>query len=288
MKELICDKFYRNGFELHHVDKLVTSRPIAVFDLKNTAKAYPSWQLAQWCCKNNLANGKERVKQDGTYEISDPSKKVTVDVEKGIISLELCTSDEYTVARREGEGWPHILLEQDFPCKPKVTGAKRILLKIDMSVDKAECCQREECKDFHTAQFSWIFVLADKSEGKGREDFIWFGCPIYDFRFPFPGEFRAKDGGKPENTGKYIYFIDSKKYLKEPVAVGRRFSLEIDVTKEMKEAIEDAKSKGFLPLSRPEDIAINNTNLGWEVTGTFDAALTFYDLSVQVEEDDEK
>lgn len=83
MKELICDKFYRNGFELHHVDKLVTNRPIAVFDLKNTAKAYPSWQLAQWCCKNNLANGKERVKQDGTYEISDPSKKVTVDVEKG-------------------------------------------------------------------------------------------------------------------------------------------------------------------------------------------------------------
>ena len=49
MKELICDKFYRNGFELHHVDKLVTNRPIAVFDLKNTAKAYPSWQLAQWC-----------------------------------------------------------------------------------------------------------------------------------------------------------------------------------------------------------------------------------------------
>lgn len=46
MKELICDKFYRNGFELHHVDKLVTNRPIAVFDLKNTAKAYPpgSWR----------------------------------------------------------------------------------------------------------------------------------------------------------------------------------------------------------------------------------------------------
>lgn len=56
----------------------------------------------------------------------------------------------------------------------------------------------------------------------------------------------------------------------------------------MKDAIEDAKSKGFLPFSRPEDIAINNTNLGWEVTGTFDAALTFYGLSVQVEEDDEK
>ena len=60
MKELVCDKFYRNGFELHHVDKLVTNRPIAVFDLKNTAKAYPSWQLAQWCCKNNLANGSVR------------------------------------------------------------------------------------------------------------------------------------------------------------------------------------------------------------------------------------
>ena len=136
MKQIIADRKFENGFELHHVDKLVTNRPIAIFTLKNTAKAYPSWQLAQWCCKNNLANGSEKVRQDASYEISDDSKKVIVDTERGYISLALDASNEYTVPRREGEGWPHILIEQDFPYKPKIFSCKKIMLDIDFCIDR--------------------------------------------------------------------------------------------------------------------------------------------------------
>ncbi len=281
--ELLRNRDYSDGFELHHVEKRVTNRPVAIFNLKNTAKAYPAWQLAQWCCKHNLADAAERVTQNGAYVIGDASKCVTVDVEQGRISLELNTSEEYTVSRVEGEGWPHILIEQIFEKKVSVMKAKKIVLDIELSIDKVTCRQKEPIEHYHTAQFSWIFALADRSGGAGDGDFIWFGCPVYDYRFPLPGEFRAKDGGKPENTGKYIYFIDSRHYLSEPVAIGKRVRLQIDVTEHMKEAVRDAQAKGYLRDSRAEDIVLENTNLGWEVTGTFDVGLTFYRLSVDAE-----
>lgn len=282
--ELLRNPNFSDGFELHHVEKRITNRPVAIFNLKNTAKCYPAWQLAQWGCKHNLADAVECVNQNGAYEICDASKSVIVDVEQGYISLELNTSQEYTVRRCEGEGWPHILIEQVFEHKVPVMKAKRIQLDIDLSIDKVLCRQKEPVEHFHTAQFSWIFALADRSGKKGDGDFVWFGCPVYDYRFPFPGEFRAKDGGKPENTGKYIYFIDSKNYLKEPVSIGKRVRLSIDVTEQMKEALLDAKAKGYLPCSDLDDVVLENTNLGWEVTGTFDVGLTFYRLSVNAEE----
>lgn len=281
--EILRDLDFSDGFELHHVEKRVTNRPVAIFNLKNTAKHYPAWQIAQWGCKHNLADVTERVNQNGAYEICDESKRVTVDVERGIISLELNTSQEYTVPRCEGEGWPHILLEQSFEKKPKVMQAKRIMLDIDLCIDKV-ICRQNTVENIHTAQFSWIFALADRSGGKGDGDYIWFGCPIYDRRYPLPGEFRAKDGGKPENTGKYIYFIDSKNYLSEPVEIGKRVHLKFDVTEFMREAVLDAKKKGYLPDSDAAVIVLENTNLGWEVTGTFDVGLTFYKLSVDVTE----
>ncbi len=67
------------------------------------------------------------------------------------------------------------------------------------------------------------------------------------------------------------------------MAIGKRVRLKIDVTQHMKEAIRDAKAKGYLPESRAEDIVLENNNLGWEVTGTFDVGLTFYRLSVDVQ-----
>ena len=140
--ELLRNRDYSDGFELHHVEKRVTNRPVAIFNLKNTAKAYPAWQLAQWCCKHNLADAAERVTQNGAYVIGDASKCVTVDVEQGRISLELNTSEEYTVSRVEGEGWPHILIEQIFEKKVSVMKAKKIVLDIELSIDKVTCRQK--------------------------------------------------------------------------------------------------------------------------------------------------
>ncbi len=160
--ELLRNLDFSDGFELHHVEKRVTNRPVAIFNLKNTAKAYPAWQLAQWCCKHNLADATERVTQNGAYVIGDASKCVTVDVEQGTISLELNTSEEYTVSRVEGEGWPHILIEQIFEKKVSVMNAKKIELEIELSIDKVTCRQKEPVEHYHTAQLSWMKPVSAK------------------------------------------------------------------------------------------------------------------------------
>lgn len=241
--------------------------------------------MAQWCCKSNLANGTEKVRQDSSYEITDDSKQVIVNPEQGRISLNLDASNEYTVQRKLGEGWPHLLLEQDFTYKPNVFSAKKILLKIDLCLDRIiDRRMPNEEADFHTAQFVWVFALADKTRGKGFDDFIWFGCPIYDFRYDVPIAYFAQDGGKQENTGKFIYLIDGKNYLSSRIPNGKRVELEIDVTQHMKDAILLAKERHFLLNSDPQNIVINNTNFGWEVTGTFDVGMTIFDVSLRVED----
>jgi hypothetical protein len=285
MKEIINDLKFNDGFELHHVDKLITDRPIAIFNLKNTTKNYPSWQLAQWCSKYNLANGTEKIKQNSTYEIADESKKVTVNVETGQISLELNASNEYTTPRREGENWPHILIEQDFKYKPKIFNCKKIFIELDISLDKVKNCQPETITDIHTAQLSWYFALSDKSETKGKNDFIWFGIPIYDFRYSEIQPYLMQDGGKQENTGKFIYGLGTKNYMDKPFKVNDRIKIKLDVSSYMKEALKIAKQRNYLLNSELKDIVINNTNLGWEITGTFDAELTIYNISVKVDEE---
>ena len=277
MTEIVNDRSFAGGFEVRHVEKRVTDKPVAVFKLKNTTNNYPSWQIAQWCNKNNLANGKEIVRQDGSFQIYDQSKRVIVYSENNSATLEIDTGNEYTVPRVEGEGWPHLLLEQWFKERKSVFSAEKIEAKINICINKVVALQKD-LMPHHTAQISWIFAIADKNNG----DYVWFGMPVYDFRWDYPSVFIAQDGGKPENTGKLIYFIDSRKYLSAPVEIGKKVSISLDVKPFMQDAILEAKKRGFLKNSKPEDMVIENTNIGWEVTGTFDVSATVSDISVEV------
>ncbi len=279
MTEIVNDREFADGFEVRHVEKRVTDRPVAIFDFRHTAKNRPSWQLAQWGNKHNLANGREIVRQDGAYEIYDESKRVIADPEKRTATLELDAGNEYTVPRVEGEGWPHLLLEQWFRERKPVFAAKKITATIELCVNKVVCLQSAP-ELYHTAQISWIFAIADRKNG----DYVWFGLPLYDYRWERPSAFIAQDGGKPENTGKLIYFIDSALYLDRPVAVGGKTRVSLDVKPFMEAAVTEAKKRGFLKNSDPEDMVIENTNIGWEVTGTFDVSFTLSDISVLVEE----
>ena len=64
----------------------------------------------------------------------------------------------------------------------------------------------------------------------------------------------------------------------------KAFAEESGTRSTKRDALQYAKEKHFIPYSELSDIVLNNTNLGWEITGTFDAALTIYSLSVEVEE----
>lgn len=284
-RQVLEDLTFENGFLLKHTDGLVTRGNVREFTLCNTAKSPARWHLAQWCCNFNLAQGSEFVNYDNSVSISDPTKTVRT-FRNGRIYLELRASMEYQHLRRDGEGWPHILIEQEFTSPAYLHKAKKLLLGLDFTVSNLRNGMRpDEQQHIHCAQFQYIFAVADvnpASEGFG--DYYWFNFSLLDTRYEFPPAFMQQDGGKEENTGKFIYVPEMSEILKTPVVPCRRRSIEFDVKPEMEKAFKIAKQRGFLPKSRYEDIAVKNTNIGWEVTGTFDVGVDIEKISFVCDE----
>ncbi len=272
---------------LHHTDGLVTREPIKVFDFNKTAAAKPSWKLAQWCSRYNLANGKERVWDDASFEYSDEAKRVRVWKGKGKIELSLTASKEYTHARREGEGWPHILIEQEFEENHFLSEIEEVVQAVDFTLTGfANMMDEQEQNQLHTVQFQWFIAVQNRNKNsKGYGDFFWFGLPFWDYpRYDYPPAFTAQDGGKEENTGKFINIVDSKKFLSKPIKLGEQTQLEIPVYAWIKEGFKLAQERNFLKDSKWEDMCLGNMNLGFEVTGTFDVSVLINKIKIFIKE----
>ncbi|MBE5742305.1 MAG: hypothetical protein E7360_03165 [Clostridiales bacterium] len=293
MKQILIDENFENGFWLYHTDGLITKEPIKTLDFNKTAKCSPSWKLAQWCSRYNLANGQEKVWDDGSFEYLDEAKSVRFWKGKGKARLSLTASKEYTHARREGEGWPHILIEQEFEENHFLCKIEEVVQSIDFTLTEfANMMDEKEQNDLHTVQLQWFIAIQNRNKNsKGYGDFFWFGLPFWDYpRYDFPPAFTAQDGGKEENTGKFINIVNSREFLQKPIRLGENAVLEIPVYKWIKQGFELAKQRNFLQDSNWEDMCLGNMNFGFEVTGTFDVSVLINNIKIFIKkgENDEK
>ena len=142
----------------------------------------------------------------------------------------------------------------------------------------------EEQNDLHTVQFQWFFSIQNRNKDSlGFGDFFWFGLSFYDYpRYDFPPAFQAKDGGKEENTGKFINIVSSKEFLDKPVALGQPVSIQVETLSKIKDAFYLAKERNFLKDCNWEDMCIANMNIGFEVTGTFDVSVIINKMLVTI------
>lgn len=285
MAQIIVDSEFNNGFALCHTDGLVTKNPIKGLDFGGLAVGKPVWKVAQWCSNFNLANGTEAILPDASYEYRDNSKFVRTYRGKGKIEFGLNALKEYSHPRLEGEGWPHILLEQEFTMDYFCCDLKGLEQIVDFKITKFENYMNEgERTELHTVQFQWFLSIENRNKkSEGYHDFYWFGLSYYDYpRFSYPPGFQAQDGGKEENTGKFIYIVPSKSILKKPVTVGEDYLIKAETLKEIKTAFEIAKERGFLKDSNWEDMCISNMNIGFEVTGTFEVEAVISNVQIIV------
>ncbi len=287
MKQILSDSNFEQGFLLYHTDGLITRESIKIFTFNGTAKDKPVWKLAQWCSRYNLANGQEKVWDDASFEYLDETKSVRVWKGKGKVGLSLTGSKEYTHTRREGEGWPHILIEQEFEEDWFLCNIEEVVQTIDFTLTGfANMMDEKERNQLHTAQFQWFIAVQNRNkQSKGYGDFFWFGLPFWDYpRYDYPPAFMAQDGGKEENTGKFINIIDSKEFLEKPIKLGEEIKLEVPVYKYIKEGFEIAQARNFLKDSKWEDMCLGNMNLGFEVTGTFDVSVLINKIKIFIKE----
>lgn len=284
---LFGDLQFRQGFLLSYPDSSKGRSVEAVLHLDDVDKI-PVWRLCQWGTKHTLANAPCVRSGNGDLSYGNEAKKVIVggsDSPNQDLVLELRAKAEYgTNIRRSGESWPHLLVEQDAIHLHPLDELDGIQFDIML---RLLYCTNYMTKDqfdpgLHAAQFQMFFIIKNISPAsENHGGYYWFGVPFCDSRYDVPPAYMAKDAGKDDATGRFIYTVDGKAAGMMSLTDGQWVTLHVDLLPHIKDGLQEAVRRGYLKSSDPADYAVANMNLGWEVPGTFDGAMQVKNLNIR-------
>src|SRR5262249_51349108 len=127
-----------------------------------------------------------------------------ISLTNGILSMAVNSAAEYGLrARKFGDPWVHLLVEQEFdPAPLRELGSAH--LRIEARVVLAgNLHQGDYSPAVHAAQFQIFLTVQNRNPSSpGYGDMLWFGIPIFDNRDQFPKPFKGRDFG---GTGKFIF-----------------------------------------------------------------------------------
>lgn len=291
---LFSDPYMKNGFSLVNASGS-TSGSL----LFTTSSGTPAWQLAQWYSKYDLTEYRSRSysKKGEAFTYTSkgivkngeeiPAKVFAADSTNASLYIELNAEAEYDAPRQAGEGWPHILLSQDFSSNLiQVKGLSELVMNMEFTVMKCED-KMDGAADpsLHCAQFVWYITLQNRTRGSaGYGQYIWFGLNLWDNRYigSVCNEFAAQDLGKEDATLAFIYQPSGDYFLQAGVIpqVGEKASVCFDVLERAAYAYNLARSRGYLSDTEWEDVYVGGMNFGFEITGTYNAAVEIETVGV--------
>jgi hypothetical protein len=200
------------------------------------------------------------------------------------LTLEIRGSAEYgTKARQLGESWPHLLVEQDAVRLRALDELDEVRLRIRVRLlySQNRMLATEYNPNLHAAQFQMFFIVKNIRPGSAeRGNYYWFGVPFYDSRHDMPPAYLAADAGKKDATGKFIYTVAGAALGEASLKTGQWVALDVDLLPHIRNGLQEAGKRGYLKSPDPHDYAVANMNLGWEIPGTFDAAVQVQDLEI--------
>jgi len=250
------------------------------------------WRICQWHTKNNLHSDtkpyyqtKKSLNNLQTEIISPgkiidrelvPAKRIVLNSYTGSIYLEANTEVEYEHSRKDGENWPHLLMEQSFVVNDsyKLTKVNSLIADMFYTVDFCECKMPngEYDKNKHAAEFIWYFSIQNLDwETEGFGAYYWLGIRLFDSR-------TANTINEPyinfdEGTKTLIYTPSSDEYEVKTNGripkVGEEAEAKIDILPYAKEGFKKASEKGYLRNANFENMYVSGFNFGFEIPGTF-------------------
>jgi len=276
MRQILKDNLFEKGFNIGHVDSITNANTVKKW---NFTPSNPEWKICQWCSNYSLLDDAQTESTSLFNKISNKQKQI-IRTNNGELILCIKTDLEYQHDRVDGEGWPHLLIEQFFEDQ-KLSQFSNINAEISFDFVSFKSHMKNN-NNLHTFQVTWYFCISNRNkQSKGYEDFFWFGIPFIDTpRFPIGQPYEAVDAGKEDASNKYIISIDPKEYISKEVKPGDTLKFSGDILPRMKKAFEQAKLKGFLKNTNFEDLEIISTNFGIEDTGTFDGTLKINSINV--------
>lgn len=257
------------GFAATNVDTLFPGRPAA-----------PAWQACQWHSRYNIAHTPMRRTRRG-HSYANAGKRIARN-KRGELTLEIITSAEYTHPRRQGEPWPHLLVQQDFVPAIQLGKVDNLVLRFVLRL--LYCHLRMDEADFnpalHTAHTPFYLSMRNanaQSQDHGKS--LWMGLQSFDYRYPRLAD--HCDVSWDIGTARYIYQMPPRQLWSDICfADGRWHQLEADIVPHLRQAIAHLRERGLFADSRLEDFVVEGMNFGWECPGTFDAAIAVRGFSL--------
>jgi len=285
---LFADMQFRRGFLLSYPDSSKGRAVETVLDLGDSNNV-PAWRLCQWATKYSLATVPCVRRDAGDLSYENEGKRVVVggagSPNRGLI-LDIRGRAEYgTKARKQGEGWPHLLIEQDASQFYPLNELDAVNFAITLRLLHCEnhTPSAEYDPGLHAAQFQMFFIIKNiASASPDRDNYFWFGVPFFDSRYDVPPAYMAKDAGKGDATGKFIYTVDARLLGITPLKEGNWVAVRADLLPFIRSGLAEAVKRGYLGKGDVRDYAVANMNLGWEIPGTFDTAVQIRDLNISV------
>lgn len=279
---LFADMNFQKGFHLSYPTTDMGRQVEAVLDYDNPDNK-PAWRLCQWATKYSFATAKCTHHPNGDLTYENKGKKVTLTKDNNL-TLQINGKEEYgPTPRKFGQPWPHLLIEQDainiFPLSD--LSAINFSVSARLTHFQNHMKPSEYDPSLHAAQFQMFFIVKNIHPGsKDHNNFFWFGVPFFDNRHDIPPEYMAKDIGKNDATGKFIYTIAGKETNKTPMKNQTWIKMQKDLLPYIKSGLTEAVKRNYLTDPIPNHYAAVNMNLGWEIPGTFNAAAQIKDLKI--------
>lgn len=289
VRELIADRSFADGFALAPVStETVTAgggfAATNVDTLRFTeGTEAPAWQICQWWSRHDLAGTPAETTAEGVY-YANAGKRVERRGD-GTLLLGITASAEYDAPRREGEQWPHLLVQQDFDPAPSVGAMESLTLEMELRLVGCGNRMTEGTYDaaLHTAQAP--FYLHLRNANPASEDYgsaLWVGIPTFDYRYERLADTETVHWDK--GTATYIYTVPPRSVWGDISFHDRRaHAVCRDILPAVLRALEAMRERGELTHSAAGDMVVTGMNFGWEVPGTFDAALEVRGISLRAE-----
>jgi uncharacterized protein DUF6298/collagenase-like protein with putative collagen-binding domain len=285
-ESLFTDLKFQRGFLLKYPSTSYGRKTEAVLNF-GAAKNKPVWHLGQWGTKYSLAQAKFQKQPNGDRVYENRGKRVLVGgstSENRDLILEVRGKAEYgNRARQQGESWPHLLVEQDainiYPLSHLKELDFQVLLKLVHFEDQMN--KNNFDPGLHAAQFQMFFIVRNiDAKSKDHHNYFWFGVPFFDSRHAIPKGHQAQDAGKDDATGKFIYSIDGREVNALPLKTKKWVTFQKDLLPYIKAGLQEAGQRGYCNDTDPAHYAVVNMNLGWEIPGTYDAAVQVRELQI--------
>lgn len=288
--ELLQDRNFHRGFTVLNMggeEKESTKTGILACTRPGDS---PVWNVAQWETRWDFRDPAQTgcsCPETGVFRFDSRDKIFTVDTNTATVTMELNAAQVYGSPRREGQGWPHLLIEGPTVCPQApfanqlgeadalwLSFAQRLTMFRDHMGSAAD-------PTLHAGSF-YIYLYIKGQNQRGETEMTWFGLTLFDNRFHFDVERGSRDAGKADASGLFIYQVPIRAFRQVPVMVGDDWlDVRIDVLPYVRRALELAQQRGYMQGVRMEQVFIDGMNMGWEMPGTYDGCMQIRDLSLK-------